>query len=247
MSIAYLDPGNIESDLQSGAKAQYKLLWVLLSAHIIGMLLQRMSARLGVVSGKHMAEVSHDFYPRIPRLILWIMVEIAIICSDMQEVIGTAIAIYLVSKGWVPLWAGVLVTIVDTFTFLFIDRYGVRKLEVVFGILISTMALSFGYESRRVNRSIRDRVAEANFYYTIESSLALFCSFFINVFVVAVFAHGLYKKTNYDVRISCDNRHGIFDPDAFPYNNDTAISDIYKVSRYCLGNTMFNTQGKLSL
>lgn len=57
MSIAYLDPGNIESDLQSGAQAAYKLLWVLLSAHIIGMLLQRMSARLGVVSGKHMAEV----------------------------------------------------------------------------------------------------------------------------------------------------------------------------------------------
>ncbi|KAJ1363453.1 Manganese transporter smf2 [Parelaphostrongylus tenuis] len=154
MSIAYLDPGNIESDLQSGAKAQYKLLWVLLSAHVIGMLLQRMSARLGVVSGKHMAEVSHDFYPRTARLILWVMIEIAIICSDMQEVIGTAIAIYLVSKGWVPLWAGVLVTIVDTFTFLFIDRYGVRKLEVVFAILISTMALSFGYEYFVVSPSL---------------------------------------------------------------------------------------------
>ncbi|KAJ1363448.1 Manganese transporter smf1 [Parelaphostrongylus tenuis] len=76
------------------------LLWILLSAHVIGMLLQRMSARLGVVSGKHMAEVSHDFYPRTARLILWVMVEIAIICSDMQEFIGTAIAIYLVSKGW---------------------------------------------------------------------------------------------------------------------------------------------------
>ncbi|KJH47134.1 metal ion transporter, metal ion transporter family [Dictyocaulus viviparus] len=279
MSIAYLDPGNIESDLQSGAKAQYKLLWVLLSAHITGMLLQRMSARLGVVSGKHMAEVSYAFYPRIPRLILWIMIEIAIICSDMQEVIGTAIAIYLISKGWVPLWMGVLITIIDTFTFLFIDRYGVRKLEVVFAILISTMALSFGYEyfvvspplpsvlsgmfvpwcsgcgrdeflqgisivgavimphnlylhsalvkSRRIDRNVRQRVSEANFYYTIESSLALFCSFFINVFVVAVFAHGLYKKTNYEVRTSCDMRHEIFDPTAFPYNNDTAISDIY--------------------
>lgn len=58
MSIAYLDPGNIESDLEAGAESAYKLLWVLLSAHIIGMLLQRMSARLGVVTGKHMAEVS---------------------------------------------------------------------------------------------------------------------------------------------------------------------------------------------
>ncbi|KAK6056260.1 hypothetical protein COOONC_06233 [Cooperia oncophora] len=68
MSIAYLDPGNIESDLQSGAKAQYKLLWVLLSAHITGMLLQRMSARLGVVSGKDMAEVAA--YCIIPLYVL---------------------------------------------------------------------------------------------------------------------------------------------------------------------------------
>lgn len=62
MSIAYLDPGNIESDLQAGAQAEYKLLWVLLVSHIVGMLLQRMSARLGVVSGKHMAEVDNSTF-----------------------------------------------------------------------------------------------------------------------------------------------------------------------------------------
>ncbi|CCD70800.1 NRAMP-like transporter smf-1 [Caenorhabditis elegans] len=284
MSIAYLDPGNIESDLQSGAQAAYKLLWVLLSAHIIGMLLQRMSARLGVVSGKHMAEVAYQFYPRLPRIILWLMIEIAIVCSDMQEVIGTAIAIFLLSKGFVPLYVGVFITILDTFTFLLIDRYGIRKLELIFGFLILTMTVSFGYEfvvvkppigevisgmvvpwcagcgkgefmqaisvvgavimphnlylhsalvkSRRVDRKDRRRVAEANKYFTLESAIALFLSFFINLFVVAVFAHGLYQKTNADVREMCIARHDIPDADIFPNNTEPVEVDIYKGGIY---------------
>lgn len=120
--------------------------------------------RLGVVTGLHLAEMCYRQYKTIPRLILWIMIEIAIIGSDMQEVIGTAIAIYiLTAKTWVrrklvleydledfssrvPLWGGVLITIVDTFTFLFLDKYGLRKLEFLFGLLISIMAVTFGYE-----------------------------------------------------------------------------------------------------
>lgn len=122
MSIAYLDPGNIESDLQSGAAAKYKILWVLLWATVLGLLMQRLAARwvassmnvihfskilldtyncqcrLGVVTGLHLAEMCYRQYKRLPRWILWIMIEIAIIGSDMQEVIGTAIAIYLLSN-----------------------------------------------------------------------------------------------------------------------------------------------------
>ncbi|XP_058432364.1 natural resistance-associated macrophage protein 2 isoform X3 [Marmota monax] len=146
MSIAYLDPGNIESDLQSGAVAGFKLLWVLLLATIVGLLLQRLAARLGVVTGLHLAEVCHRQYPKVPRIILWLMVELAIIGSDMQEVIGSAIAINLLSVGRVPLWGGVLITIADTFVFLFLDKYGLRKLEAFFGFLITVMALTFGYE-----------------------------------------------------------------------------------------------------
>ena len=74
------------------------------------------------------------------------MVEIAIIGSDMQEVIGTAIAIYVLSNKLIPLWAGTLITIVDTFTFLFLDKYGVRKMELFFAMLIAIMSFSFGYE-----------------------------------------------------------------------------------------------------
>ncbi|KAI6240029.1 hypothetical protein M3Y99_00486600 [Aphelenchoides fujianensis] len=146
MSIAYLDPGNIEGDLQAGAVGRFRLIWVLLAAHVLGLVLQRLSARLGVTSGYHMAEVAFFYYPRVPRIILWLMVEIAIIASDMQEVIGTAIALYLLSNQYIPLWAGVLITIADTFTFLFLDTHGVRKFELFFCFLIAMMAATFGYE-----------------------------------------------------------------------------------------------------
>ena len=93
MSIAFLDPGNIESNFQAGNAAQYKLLWVLLWSTFLGLLVQRLSARIGVVTGMHLAELCRRRYPKAPRLLLWIMMEIAIIGSDMQAVIGTAISI----------------------------------------------------------------------------------------------------------------------------------------------------------
>lgn len=89
MSIAYLDPGNIESDLQSGFVAKYQLLWVLMWATILGLVMQRLAMRIGIVTGLHLAEMCYRQYKKVPRLILWIMIEIAIIGSDMQEVIGT--------------------------------------------------------------------------------------------------------------------------------------------------------------
>lgn len=144
MSIAYLDPGNIESDLRSGVVGGYKLLWVTLWASILGFIMQRLSARLGTVTGKHLAELCYDNFHTLPNWLLWIMVEIAIIGSDMQEVIGTSIALYMLSNQKIPLWAGCLITMVDTFTFLFLDSYGRRKLEFFFAFLILTMGISFG-------------------------------------------------------------------------------------------------------
>ncbi|KAH0510640.1 Natural resistance-associated macrophage protein 2 [Microtus ochrogaster] len=281
MSIAYLDPGNIESDLQSGAVAGFKLLWVLLLATIVGLLLQRLAARLGVVTGLHLAEVCHRQYPKVPRVILWLMVELAIIGSDMQEVIGSAIAINLLSAGRVPLWGGVLITIADTFVFLFLDKYGLRKLEAFFGFLITIMALTFGYEasvtglkpsqsqvlrgmfvpscsgcstpqieqavgivgavimphnmylhsalvkSRQVNRANKREVREANKYFFIESCIALFVSFIINVFVVSVFAEAFFGKTNMQVVDVCRNSSSPH-TGLFPNDNSTLAVDIYK-------------------
>ncbi|XP_031638430.1 protein Malvolio-like isoform X2 [Contarinia nasturtii] len=283
MSIAYLDPGNIESDLQSGVIAQYKLLWVLMTATILGLVMQRLAARLGVVTGLHLAEMCYRQYKTFPRLVLWIMTEIAIIGSDMQEVIGTAIALYLLSNKYIPLWLGTLITIIDTFSFLMLDKYGLRKLELLFGFLISVMAVTFGYEyirsapsqisvlegmfipwckdcgsnellqavgivgavimphnlylhsalvkSRDVNRRDPAKVRDANMYFFIEASIALFVSFIINVFVVAVFAHGLFQKTNIEIVQSCQGRpQDLYDEAVRMFGNNTDIvdADLYK-------------------
>lgn len=279
MSIAYLDPGNIESDLQSGAAASYKLLWVLLWATLLGLVMQRLSARLGTVTGLHLAEVCYRYYPKVPRLLLWIMVEIAIIGSDMQEVIGTSIALYLLSNKAIPLWGGVLLTVADTFTFLSLDRYGLRKLEAFFGFLITVMAITFGYQygvskpdqvevlkglfvpgcsgcdnrallqavgivgavimphnlylhsalvkSREVDRTKKEEVREANKYFFIEACVALLTSFIINVFVVSVFAKGLFGVTNHEVHERCVSRNNTHS-DVFQDNDDLVDADLYK-------------------
>ncbi|XP_054267457.1 protein Malvolio-like [Macrosteles quadrilineatus] len=146
LSVAYMDPGNIENDLQSGVKAKYKILWILLTSTLMALMMQRLSLRLGVVTGRHLAEMCHLQYPTLPRLFLWLMIEVAIIGADMQEVIGTAIALYLLSNKLIPLWLGVVLTVIDTFMFLMIDRYGLRKLEMFFAGLVTIMVVTFGYQ-----------------------------------------------------------------------------------------------------
>ncbi|XP_030514593.2 metal transporter Nramp2-like [Rhodamnia argentea] len=143
MSIAFLDPGNLEGDLQAGAIAGYSLLWLLMWATLMGLLLQMLSARVGVVTGRHLAELCREEYPKWTRLVLWVMAEVTLVAADIQEVIGSAIGIQVLSRGVLPLWAGVIITASDCFMFLFLENYGVRKLEAVFAVLISTMALTF--------------------------------------------------------------------------------------------------------
>ncbi|KAH9689837.1 metal transporter Nramp2 [Citrus sinensis] len=145
MSIAFLDPGNLEGDLQSGAIAGYSLLWLLMWATLMGLLIQLLSARVGVATGRHLAELCREEYPNWARFVLWFMAEVALIGADIQEVIGSAIAIQILSHGVLPLWAGVIITALDCFIFLFLENYGVRKLEAVFAVLIATMALSFAW------------------------------------------------------------------------------------------------------
>ena len=144
MAIAYVDPGNLESDLQTGALAGYNLGWIILWSTFLGFLVQLLAMRLGIVTHKHLAEHCREVYPVVPRIVLWLMTEVAIIGSDIQEVIGSAIAIQLLTNGAAPLWVGVLVTGVDTFFLLYLERFGVRKLEAFFAILVATMTVSFG-------------------------------------------------------------------------------------------------------
>ena len=113
MSIAFLDPGNLEGDLQAGAIAGYSLLWLLMWATFMGLLIQLLSARVGVATGRHLAELCREEYPNWARLVLWFMAELALIGADIQEVIGSAIAIQILSRGVLPLWVGVLITASD--------------------------------------------------------------------------------------------------------------------------------------
>lgn len=141
MSIAYLDPGNIESDLQSGVVAGYGLGWVLFWSTVMGCVLQVLAARLGVVSGMHLAEVCREQYAKKTRIALWLCTEVAVLSADVQEVVGSAIALRILFN--IPLWVGVVLTGLDTFGVLFIERLGVRKLEAAFAVLIGLLAACF--------------------------------------------------------------------------------------------------------
>ncbi|KAI7857412.1 natural resistance-associated macrophage protein-domain-containing protein [Circinella umbellata] len=241
MSIAYLDPGNLESDLQSGAVAGYKLLWLLFWAHAAGLIIQILSARLGVVTGKHLAQLIRETYNRPLSLAIWLFSQLAIIGSDIQEIIGTAIALKIIF-GF-SLWLGVLITATDTFIFMFLQQYGVRKIEVFLMVLIGVMIACFWVEmflshpnisallegiiipqipeqaviqavgsigavimphnlylhsalvmSRNLGeKPSKNKLKEANFYFALESAIALLTSFLINMAIVVVFAQVFYQ------------------------------------------------------
>lgn len=144
MCIAYIDPGNLEADLQTGAYTGYSLLWLLLLSTAMGYLLQSLSAKLGVATGRHLAQHCRERYPGPVRIVLWLMAEFAIIGSDIQEVIGTAIAVSLLTRGAVPLWAGVIFAAIAAYVFLFLEKFGIRWLEAFFQVLVGVMAVTMG-------------------------------------------------------------------------------------------------------
>ena len=141
MSIAFLDPGNIAGDMSAGVQGKYSLIWLLLWATLLGLYYQSMSARLGTVTQRSLAKLCREQYSKKTRILLWIMIELSIIGSDIQEVIGTATAFYILFG--IPLWAGALITIMDSFLFLSIHYFGVRKLEMFFTVPLTIMAIAF--------------------------------------------------------------------------------------------------------
>lgn len=141
VSVGYMDPGNWATDLEGGARFGYRLLWVLLMSNAMAVLLQTLSARLGLVTGRDLAQACHDDYPPAVRYILFLLCEIAIAACDMAEVIGSAIGLNLLF-GIDLLWA-VLVTATDVLLLLTIQRLGVRKLEAFIIVLISTIGACF--------------------------------------------------------------------------------------------------------
>ncbi|KAJ0969500.1 hypothetical protein J5N97_022377 [Dioscorea zingiberensis] len=141
VSLAYLDPGNLETDLQAGADHKYELLWVILIGLVFALIIQSLAANLGVTTGRHLAELCKAEYPMIVKLCLWLLAEVAVIAADIPEVIGTAFALNILFH--IPVWAGVLITGLSTLLLLGLQRYGVRKLELLISMLVFLMAACY--------------------------------------------------------------------------------------------------------
>ncbi len=139
VSVGYMDPGNWATDLQGGSTFGYQLLWVLVMSNLMAILLQTLAARLGIVSGRDLAQACRDAYPRAVCNALWVLCEIAIAACDLAEVLGAAIALHLLFG--LPLLAGVLLTALDTILVLWLSRYGIRLIE---GLILCLIAVITG-------------------------------------------------------------------------------------------------------
>lgn len=144
VSVGYMDPGNWATDLEGGARFGYSLLWVLVMSNAMAVLLQTLSARLGIVRGRDLAQACRETYPRAVNLALWALCEIAVAACDLAEVIGAAIGLNLLFH--IPLLAGVLITSADTLLLLWFQSFGIRTIEAVILSLISVMAACFCVE-----------------------------------------------------------------------------------------------------
>lgn len=139
VSVGYMDPGNWATDLEGGARFGYRLLWVLVLSNLMAILLQTLSARLGIIAGRDLAQACREAYPRPISNSLWLLCEIAIAACDLAEVLGAAIGMNLLFH--IPLTAGVLLTALDTFLVLWLTRYGIRIIE---GIILSLITIVTG-------------------------------------------------------------------------------------------------------
>src|SRR5258706_6093501 len=135
VSVGYMDPGNWATDLAAGARFGYNLIWVILISNLMAILLQTLSARLGIVTGRDLAQACRDHYPRPIVWALWILCEIAIAACDLAEVLGSAIALHLLFR--IPILAGVLITAFDVMLLLLLQSFGIRKMEAVILVLVA--------------------------------------------------------------------------------------------------------------
>ncbi len=141
VSVGYMDPGNWATDLAGGSQFGYKLIWVLLMSNLMALLLQSLSARLGIVRGRDLAQANRETYPKYINYALYGLAEIAIAATDLAEILGMAIGIQLLTG--LPLIWGVSITVLDTFLFLMLQRLGMRKMEAFIIALVIVIGLSF--------------------------------------------------------------------------------------------------------
>lgn len=186
VSVGYMDPGNWATDLQGGAKFGYQLIWILLMSNLMALLLQGLSARLGIVRRRDLAQANRETYPAAVNFCLYILAELAIAATDLAEVLGMAIGIHLLT-GLPILW-GVCITVLDTFILLVLQRYGMRKMEAFIIALVATIGLSFLIEILLAKPQIGEVVT--GFIPTALSNEALYIA--VGIIGATVMPHNLY-------------------------------------------------------
>ena len=145
ISVGYMDPGNWSTDLSAGAGFKYGLLWVVALASIMAIFLQILASRLGVVTGKDLAQCCRDFYPKWSRWPNWLFCELAIGACDLAEALGSAVAINLLFP-WIPLFWAVIITAFDVLLLLALQRFGMRMIEAVVATLVATISICYAIE-----------------------------------------------------------------------------------------------------
>ncbi|MBC7587116.1 MAG: Nramp family divalent metal transporter, partial [Chitinophagaceae bacterium] len=186
VSVGYMDPGNWATDLQGGAQFGYKLIWVLLMSNLMALLLQGLSARLGIVRRRDLAQANRETYPPLVNFCLYVMAEIAIAACDLAEVLGMALGIHLLTG--LPLIWGVGITVLDTFLLLWLQRFGIRKLEAFIIALVLVIGVSFLIEIFLVKPVLADVMT--GFIPTKLNKEALYIA--VGIIGATVMPHNLY-------------------------------------------------------
>ncbi|WP_313578250.1 Nramp family divalent metal transporter [Chishuiella sp.] len=186
ISVGYMDPGNWATDLAGGSQFGYTLIWVLLMSNIMALLLQSLCTRLGIVRGKDLAQCNRETYPKGLNFVLYVLAEIAIAACDLAEILGMAIGLNLLFG--IDLIYGVLISFLDTFLLLYLQRLGMRKMEVFIVGLITLIGLCFLTEMFLAKPDFGE-VAKG-FIPSIPNSAALYIS--IGIIGATVMPHNLY-------------------------------------------------------
>ena len=145
VSVAYIDPGNFATNIQAGSFYGYRLLWVLVFANLSAMLFQSLSAKLGIATGRNLAEMSRDHFPQPVALGMWLVSEVAAMATDLAELLGAALALNLMFH--LPLFIGAMLTAIATYGILSLGRHGFRPIEALIGTLVGVMAVSYILET----------------------------------------------------------------------------------------------------
>jgi len=143
--VAYIDPGNFATNIQGGAEFGYMLLWVIVTSNLMAMLIQALSAKLGIASGRNLAELCRERFPRPVALAMWVLMEIVAMATDLAEFLGAAVGFQLLFH--IPLLAGALLTAITTFIILGLEQRGFRSLEAVITALVGVIAVSYLIET----------------------------------------------------------------------------------------------------